>query len=68
MEKFEYYVHYCRPQAEFPELVTDEVWSEELEDALDALGREGWELVSGVPHIEDGYTRSIACLLKRRLE
>ncbi|TCO80072.1 DUF4177 domain-containing protein [Marinisporobacter balticus] len=42
--------------------VTNLVLSKEDEDVLNALGDEGWELVSSVPTVNG---RTICCMLKR---
>lgn len=53
MRKWEYFVHYSEASSLGPGSV-------ELQQSLDHLGQQGWELVSVVRHGE-----SVVCFLKR---
>ena len=64
MERFEYYTYIYDTEG----FCGGKVRVEDFQTELNRLGNDGWELVSAVSTNQgNGYTRSIVCILKRRI-
>jgi len=63
MEKYEYYTYVYNTEGWFGGTVN----VDRLGTEINRLGNLGWELVSSVPTNQDGYTRRIVCIFKRRI-
>lgn len=65
MDQFVYKTYIFNPTG----FVGGHVDRADLEEELNRLGREGWELVSAVAsNAGNGYTREIVCIFKKKIE
>lgn len=65
MEKFEYNTYVYDTKGWMGGLIE----SQDFREALNNFGRDGWELVSSVSTTQgNGYTRSILCIFKRKIQ
>lgn len=64
MEKYEYKMFEYNTQFSWASVSVN---TDELQNQLNILGNEGWELVSSTPiTVNNGRTKSIVCTLKRK--
>jgi len=64
MEKFEYRILKCDAEGTF----NPKIDFEDVENRLNWLGKEGWELVNSFINSSIGVEVSVTCILKRKID
>ncbi len=64
MKKYEYKTIGIKPGGTFSASVLKET---ELEKKFNALGQEGWELVTQVEELKNGWTKKVLLVFKREV-